>query len=80
MNDGSAMKYLHPESMLGWEGEWVGFYHLGLNGMPYSSPTPVILKAKQKEKRETERQEEEKRKGRREKRRVIDLVMFCCLQ
>ena len=79
MDDGSAMKYLHPESMLGWEGEWVGFYHLGLNGMPYSSP---LCDLKSKTERKKERQKDRKkgkRKGRRE-RRVIDLVMFCCLQ
>ena len=51
------MKYLHLESMLGWEGEWVGFYHLGLNVMPYSSPL-CDLKSKterKKKERETER-------------------------
>ena len=62
MNDGSAMKYLHPESMLGWEGEWVGFYHLGWTGW-HTAHHSVILKAKQKEKkrdRKIGRKEKEK--------------------
>lgn len=79
VNDGSAMKYLHPESMLRWEGEWVGFYHLGLNGMPCRLHHSVILKAKQKEKKRN-RKDRKKRKKKRKKRKKSywfgDVLLF----
>lgn len=47
--------------MLGWGGECVGFYHFGLNLVPYNSPL-YDLKSKTERKRMGERKEERKRK------------------
>ena len=61
------MKYLHLESTLGWEGEWMGFYHLGLNVMPYSSPLCDLKSKTERKKRERER---DRKIGRKEKENI----------
>ena len=61
VNHGNTMEYLHPESMLGWEREWVGFCRLALNLMPNNSPL-YDRKSKTERKKKRERKEERKKK------------------
>ena len=77
VNDGNTMKYLHPGSRLGWEGERGGCDRLGLNLMPYNSPLND-LKSKT-ERKEGERKEERRKKIEKGK-KSMDVAIFCCLQ